>query len=86
PGETFSVARIGQAASNYRDFRELVRLREDRYLLAMMEVEKSHMPYPDEPAVHFPPAKIWRELTQRRREYSGTDFDQNLNPRQKQRY
>jgi tetratricopeptide (TPR) repeat protein len=86
PGETFAVARIGQAASNYRDFRELVRLREDRYLLAMMEVEKSHMPYPDEPAVHFPPAKVWRELTQRRREYSGTDFDRDLNPRQKQRY
>lgn len=86
PGETFAVARIGQAASNYHDFRELVRLREDRYLLAMMEVEKSHMPYPDEPAVHFPPAKIWRELTQRRREYSGTDFDRDLNPRQKQRY
>jgi tetratricopeptide (TPR) repeat protein len=86
PGATFAVARIGQAASNYRDFRELVRLREDRYLLAMMEVEKSHMPYPDEPAVHFPPAKVWRELTQRRREYSGTDFDRDLNPRQKQRY
>jgi tetratricopeptide (TPR) repeat protein len=86
PGATFAVGRIGQAASNYRDFRELVRLREDRYLLAMMEVEKSHMPYPDEPAVHFPPAKIWRELTQRRREYSGTDFDKDMTPRQKQRY
>jgi tetratricopeptide (TPR) repeat protein len=86
PGETFAVARIGQAASNYHDFRELVRLREDRYLLAMMEVEKSHMPYPDEPPVHFPPAKVWRELTQRRREFSGTDFDRDLNPRQKQRY
>jgi tetratricopeptide (TPR) repeat protein len=86
PGATFAVGRIGQAASNYRDFRELVRLREDRYLLAMMEVEKSHMPYPDEPCVHFPPAKVWRELTARRREYSGTDFDQDLTPRQKQRY
>jgi tetratricopeptide (TPR) repeat protein len=86
PGATFAVARIGQAASNYRDFRELVRLREDRFLLAMMEVEKSHMPYPDEPSVHFPPAKVWRELTTRRREYSGTDFDKNMSPRQKQRY
>ncbi|HKB02389.1 MAG TPA: VWA domain-containing protein [Gemmataceae bacterium] len=86
PGATFAVARIGQAASNYRDFRELVRLREDRFLLAMMEVEKSHMPYPDEPSVHFPPAKVWRELTARRREYSGTDFDRDLTPRQKQRY
>jgi tetratricopeptide (TPR) repeat protein len=86
PGATFAVARIGQAASNYRDFRELIRLREDRFLLAMMEVEKSHMPYPDEPSVHFPPAKVWRELTARRREYSGTDFDRDLTPRQKQRY
>jgi tetratricopeptide (TPR) repeat protein len=86
PGATFAVARIGQAASNFRDFRELVRLREDRYLLAMMEVEKSHMPYPDEPAVHFPPAKVWRELTQRRREFASTDFDANMTPRQKQRY
>ncbi|HKB04474.1 MAG TPA: vWA domain-containing protein [Gemmataceae bacterium] len=86
PGATFAVARIGQAASNYHDFRELVRLREDRFLLAMMEVEKSHMPFPDEPSVHFPPAKVWRELTMRRREFSGTDFDQNMTPRQKQRY
>ena len=86
PGATFAVARIGQAASNFRDFRELVRLREDRYLLAMMEVEKSHMPYPDEPSVHFPPAKVWRELTTRRREFSGTDFDRDMSPRAKQRY
>lgn len=86
PVQTEAVTRIGQAASNYRDFRQLVRLREDRFLLAMMEVEKSHVPYPDEPAVHFPPAKVWRELTARRREYSGTDFDRDLNPRQKQRY
>ncbi len=86
PGAAFAVGRIGQAASNYRDFRELVRLREDRFLLAMMEVEKSHMPYPDEPSVHFPPAKVWRELTVRRREYSGTDFDRDMTPRQKQRY
>jgi len=86
PGATFAVSRIGQAASNFRDFRELVRLREDRYLLAMMEVEKSHMPYPDEPSVHFPPAKVWRELTARRREYSGTDFDRDMTPRAKQRY
>ena len=43
--------------------RELVRLREDRYLLTMMQTEKSFIPYPDEPPVHFPPAAVWRELT-----------------------
>ncbi len=86
PGATFAVGRIGQAAANYHEFRELVRLREDRYLLSMMEVEKSHMPYPDEPAVHFPPAKIWRELTARRRTFASTDFDRTLTPRKQQKY
>src|SRR5262249_61158671 len=59
---------------------------ETRSLLAMWEGKKPHMPYRDEPSVHFPPAKVWRELTARRREYSGTDFDKDLTPRQKQRY
>ena len=34
----------------------------------MMQTEKSHIPYPDEPPVHFPPAAVWRELTALRRE------------------
>jgi tetratricopeptide (TPR) repeat protein len=59
---------IGQHATQLREWRELVRIREDRYLLAMMQSEKSHIPYPDEPPVHFPPAAVWRELTSLRRE------------------
>jgi tetratricopeptide (TPR) repeat protein len=59
---------IGQQATHLREWRELVRLREDRFLLAMLQTEKSHIPYPDEPPVHFPPAAVWRELTGLRRE------------------
>jgi tetratricopeptide (TPR) repeat protein len=59
---------IGQQATHLREWKELVRIREDRYLLAMLQSEKSHIPYPDEPPVHFPPAAVWRELTSLRRE------------------
>jgi len=59
---------IGQQATQLREWRELVRIREDRFLLSMMQTEKAHIPYPDEPPVHFPPATVWRELTSLRRE------------------
>ena len=59
---------IGQHATQLREWRELVRIREDRFLLTMMQTEKSHIPYPDEPPVHFPPATVWRELTGLRRD------------------
>jgi tetratricopeptide (TPR) repeat protein len=59
---------IGQQATQLREWNELVRIRQDRFLLAMMQTEKSHIPYPDEPPVHFPPAAVWRELTGLRRE------------------
>jgi len=68
---------IGQQATQLREWKELVRIREDRYLLTMMQTEKSHIPYPDEPPVHFPPAAVWRELTALRRdEY----LNSNLGP------
>ncbi len=63
PPEAFAGYRIGQAATNLREALELRRIRQDRYLLTMMQVEKSFVPYPDEPPVHFPPAAVWKELT-----------------------
>ncbi len=72
PPETVAAYRIGQSATNLREWRELERLRQDRYLLAMMQSEKSFIPYPDEPPVHFPPAAVWRELTAGRVQKYGT--------------
>ncbi len=68
---------IGQQATQLREWRELVRIREDRFLLTMMQTEKSHIPYPDEPPVHFPPAAVWRELTALRRD---AYLNSNLGP------
>jgi len=76
---------IGQQATQLREWRELVRIREDRFLLTMMQAEKSHIPYPDEPPVHFPPAAVWRELTGLRKErYENSTLGADSSPTQKQ--
>ena len=76
---------IGQQATQLREWRELVRIREDRFLLTMMQAEKSHIPYPDEPPVHFPPAAVWRELTSLRKEaYEHSNLGPNPTEAQKQ--
>ncbi len=78
---------IGQHATQLREWRELVRIREDRFLLTMMQSEKSHIPYPDEPPVHFPPAAVWRQLTEgdgqrpgRRERYGNTALGAQPSP------
>jgi tetratricopeptide (TPR) repeat protein len=83
--EAQAFYRIGQAANNLREMRELVRLREDRFLLAMLQVEKAHVPYPDEPPVHFPPSKVWRDLLELRKKYAASDFEGDLPPRVRKR-
>jgi tetratricopeptide (TPR) repeat protein len=82
PPEATAAYMIGQSAANLREHRELVRLREDRYLLAMMQTEKSFVPYPDEPPVHFPPAAVWRELTADRAKYSSSALGSEVSPSQ----
>lgn len=59
---------IGLAAHNLREVQGLKRVREERYLLTMMQVERSHVPFPDEPPIQFPPAAAWRRLTEQRKE------------------
>ena len=84
PPEVYATYRIGQSATQLREQRELKRLREDRYLLTMLQVDKSYVPYPDEPPVHFPPASVWREIRGRREVYEfknqtvGADVPQSL--------
>ena len=73
--EATASYKIGQQATNLRELTELKRLRENNFLLTMLQVEKSFVPYPDEPPVHFPPAAVWRELTGARVEkYSNSNL------------
>lgn len=86
PLEAQAVYQMAQAATNLREMRELTRIREDRFLLSMMQVEKSHIPYPDEPPVHFPPSKVWKDLLQLRKKYAVQDFDGDMPARQRRRW
>jgi len=58
---------MGINAIHIKEQTEIRRASEENYLRAMLQVDKSHIPFPDEPPVGFPPASIWRELTQRRK-------------------
>src|SRR5262249_27677580 len=49
------------------EIRELRRVREERFLLTMLGVERSHVPFPDEPPIQFPPTPTWKALTDLRR-------------------
>src|SRR5438132_12528319 len=50
-------------AASLREFEELRRIKEDRYMLTMLQVEKSHVPFPDAPPVPYPPAGTRPEMT-----------------------
>ena len=58
---------MGINAIHIKEQAEIRRASEENYLRAMLQVDKSHIPFPDEPPVGFPPASIWRELTNRRK-------------------
>jgi hypothetical protein len=57
---------IGQAGHNLREYQEVERIRQDRWLATLLLVEKSAVPFPDEPPVQFPPAAVWRAITKER--------------------
>ncbi len=76
PGESIGVATSSQAlASRYLgESQRLVQERQAKYLAAMLEIERSHVPFPDEPPITFAPASFyetkifrnWNELSRHR--------------------
>jgi len=59
---------MGTNAAAIRDYEELRRVNEERFLLTMMLVDKSGVPFPDEPPVAFPAAAFWKEITALRKD------------------
>jgi hypothetical protein len=79
PGDgTAAAARFDSEAAEQlnRAFR-LRAKRADQFLETLHQVELSHVPFPDEPPVRFPPPEVWNALTQRRKKYSSTDLRNN---------
>jgi tetratricopeptide (TPR) repeat protein len=59
-----------QAGANFnlQVWQELERRRKLGFLAVLLEVEKSHIPFPDEPPIHFPPLATWQAITKLRKE------------------
>jgi tetratricopeptide (TPR) repeat protein len=67
PPAVTAAYQIGQTRYHLREELELKRLRQDRFLATMLQVEKSAVPFPDEPPVAFPPAAEWKALSDLRK-------------------
>ncbi|MBL8819427.1 MAG: hypothetical protein JNL58_25570 [Planctomyces sp.] len=77
PGDGTATAAlvVSEAAGQLDKAYKLVNLRHDRFLETLYQVELSHVPFPDEPPVLYPPADVWRALTlTRKKKYESVDL------------
>lgn len=76
PGEGSSAAaRFDSEAAQQlvRAYRLRAR-RADQLLETLHQVELSHIPFPDEPPLRFPPAEVWKALSERRKQLATVDL------------
>jgi tetratricopeptide (TPR) repeat protein len=59
---------LAQARFNLQKLQDLKALREQRVLQVFMDVEKTAVPFPDEPPVHFPNLAFWKAITKLRKD------------------
>jgi len=62
-GTASAAVVMAEASGQLNKAYDLVNLRQDRFLEALYQVELSHVPFPDEPPIQYPPADVWRALT-----------------------
>ena len=62
-GPATQALMMAEASGQLDKARRLRELRADRFLEALYQVELSHVPFPDEPPVQYPPTDVWRALT-----------------------
>jgi hypothetical protein len=76
PGEgTSAAARFdSEAAEQLNRAYRLRARRADQFLETLHQVELSHIPFPDEPPIRFPPAEVWKALTERRKVWQSVDL------------
>ncbi|MCA9038456.1 MAG: hypothetical protein KDA91_25195, partial [Planctomycetaceae bacterium] len=77
PGDGTATAAlvVSEAAGQLDKAYKLVNMRHDRFLETLYQVELSHVPFPDEPPVLYPPADVWRALSLTRKpKYESVDL------------
>lgn len=79
PGNGPATAALfgAEAAGQLSDAFQLRSLRADRFLEVLTQVELSHVPFPDEPPVRYPPAEVWKNLTEQRRKWKSVNLRNN---------
>lgn len=65
---------ISVIVGNYRSMMALKELRYQRMVDTLFEVEKSHVPFPDEPPIVYPDAEFWEEIYYRKAKYGSVDL------------
>ncbi|HZZ78015.1 MAG TPA: hypothetical protein VFE62_05835 [Gemmataceae bacterium] len=68
PPATKAMYDIALAANPLQQHNSLIRQRESKWLAVLMQVEKSHIPQPDEPGIVFPPLATWKALIKARKD------------------
>src|SRR5262249_14384905 len=63
PPAVTAAGQIALSAFHPRELRELRRVRQERWLATMLEVERSAVPFPDEPPVEYPSPAVIRRLS-----------------------
>lgn len=76
PGEGTAAAALftAEAAGQLDKAFRLRSLRADRFLETLYQVELSHVPFPDEPPILWPPAEVWKALSERRKKWASVDL------------
>ncbi len=69
-----SVVFVSEAAGQLDKANRLRFLRSDRLLEVLYQVELSHVPFPDEPPIRYPPAEVWQALTILREKWESVDL------------
>src|SRR5208282_520635 len=58
-----ATEQIALSRYHLRELHDLRRVREEKWLAVLLEVERSHIPFPDEPPVEYPSAAKLRIIT-----------------------
>lgn len=73
-GTTAAAIFDSEAAGQLDKAQRLRYTRANMFLETLHQVELSHVPFPDEPPVLWPPAEVWQSLTERRKKWASVDL------------
>jgi hypothetical protein len=73
-GVTSAAVFDSEAAGQLDKAQRLRYLRYDKFLAQLQEVEKAHVPFPDEPPLLYPAPEVWKALTERRQKWMSVDL------------